>query len=122
MGVGNVAGSCGPAERKDTALLSVHGAWWEKNSCLLVVFPSAFFPGIRCVITSGLADVGSVLGYRFGSYPCSYFCTRQGSDSAHSQKKLQDETKYLFVKLWRKQSLAALPLPLSSITVFKPYK
>lgn len=27
------------------------------------------------------------LGYKFGSYPSSYCCTHQGSDSAHSQKK-----------------------------------
>lgn len=62
------------------------------------------------------------LGYKFGSYHIVIAVhTRAVSQPIH-RRKLQDETKYLFVKLWRKQSLAALPLPLSSITVFKPYK
>lgn len=77
---------------------------------------------MRCVITSGLEDVESVLGCRFGSYSTVISVHARAVTQPIHKKKLQDETKYLFVKLWRKQSLAALPLLLSSITVFKPYK
>ena len=64
-----MAGIRGPTERKGMALLSVHGAWWESNSCLLVAFPSAFSPGMGRVISSGLADMGPVFGLQVWKLP-----------------------------------------------------